>query len=950
MLNSWNFGYNFTATNGVTPTINTINQGMDKLGENSAEEAAKVQKSFFEMETAAKAAAHGVAAINLMKEMKHDFADFEAGMAEASTLLIGASVDMKAYEDSLISMSLKYGELPAEMTKSLYTAISSGFVSASDSTALLDQSMKLAVGGVTTAAEAMDGLTTILHSWGMTAADVGRVSDTLFVGMRAGKTTIGELSREIGQVAAFAYQAGVSLEEVTASAAALTLGGRTTSEAMNGLRSIMTEVMRQEPGVMKTVEELEKKSGIDLKFSMSGLREKGLGKFLQDINTAVRLAGSETGIARLFGRVQGMSAVMSLTGAQAEKFTEIMDQMNSKTGSTEDAVGKMMATSRMETKRYEASVKVMRIEIGRALQPVLSVIRKVKQAFVDMFTSIARRAPWLIQLVAGLALVGATIAIVIAKIIALKATFGVLLLFGKAVVGGLVSAFAALAPVILPIAAAVAGVVAVLYILKRAYEENWGGFTEWVDNATQSVYYLFSALKQLALTGEISGPTAEFLVMNETVYSLVQGVWYLATAFKWLIGGMLVGFSAVGDILEPIKGQFEAIGQMFSRIGRIFEDTFGELGLLEDNVIGPMKVLGAIGWATGYAIAWMLRAIAAMLGVIISGLSAIVAVFVAKFNMIVEIVKGFIRIFTGDFKGGIAQILTAFVQFGAAILSIVWSVIDSVVFGFLSMFGVTRAEWEAFLTDFGAFFQAIGRGILFVLNGIYEGWKFIFTQMGNFFYWVIGGISSVWGSFVDFFRMVWENTIGRLIENLGFLGTAFEVIGGFLKAIWEPIFKWFESKLGWIKDAVDGLKDIAGDIGDFVSDVGSAIADVGSQMKSGIVNAAGNIFGSGKVQRLEAFAPGGLGASPWGAPAVPVVGSAVPGGAVTPSGATVGAQAKGGGAGGRAPIVQVVAPPGKAVINVDGRVLAEAVMTHTDAKKEEQMKPVIPVWTGFGGA
>lgn len=949
MLNAWNFGYNFTAQNNVTPAIQTINQGMDQLGANSQEEAAKVSKSFFEMETAAKVAAKGVAAIDMMKEMKHDFADFEAGMAEASTLLIGASVDMKAYEDSLISMSLKYGELPAEMTKSLYTAISSGFVSASDSTALLDQSMQLAVGGVTTAAEAMDGLTTILHSWGMTAADVGRVSDTLFVGMRAGKTTIGELSREIGQVASFAFQAGISLEEITASAAALTLGGRTTSEAMNGLRSILAEVMRQEPGVMKTVSELEKASGMDLGFSVKGLKEKGIGKFLQDINTAVQKAGSETGIARLFGRIQGMSAVMSLTGAQAAKFTEIMGQMQDKAGSTEDAVNKMMATSRMETKKYEASVKVMRNEIGRALSPILSVIRKVKQAFVDLFTSIARRAPWLIQLVGALILVGATIAIVIAKVVALKATFVLLGVFAKGVLTSMMGMFAALAPVILPVAAAIAGIVAVLYIFKRAYQENWSGFADWVNHATDTVYYLFDALKQLAMTGEITGATAQFLVMNETVYSVVQGVWYLATAVMWLIGGMVKGFTEVGDILEPVKGQFEAMAQMFERIGKIFTDTFGEIGLVEDSVITPLKVLGAIGYGIGYAFAFALRAIAAFVGVALTGLASVVAAVYAGFMTIWRIIRGVVRMFTGDISGGLAEIVLAVVQFAASILSIIWSLLDAIAFGFVSMFGVTRDEWDAFLTDLGAYFTAFGQGILWVLNGIYQGWKWIFTQIYDYYSWVLGGMAALWGGFTGYLKSAWDFVIGGLIEHLGFLGTAFSAIGTFLKTLWDPIFKWFESKLGWIKDVVDGLKGIAEDLGDFVSDVGSGIANVGSKLKSGVMDIGAKVFGGGSVttgvQTVNWAMPFATAA---GAPA-PVTASPATGGVVAPTGATTPARSPAGGGAGKAPIIQVVNPPAKAVFNVDGRQLAETVMTHADAKMEEQMKPTIPVWTGFGG-
>ncbi|MDO8941958.1 MAG: phage tail tape measure protein [Desulfobacterales bacterium] len=944
-LNNWDFGYNFTAQNAVTPTLNTINQGMDQLGQNSQEEAAKVAKSFFEMETAAKVAAKGMAAIDAMKSMKTDFADFEAGMAEASTLLKGASVDMSAYEASLLEMSATYGELPAELTKSLYTAISSGFTSASDSSALLKKSMELSVGGVTTAAEAMDGLTTIMHAWGFEVKDLDRIGDTLFVGMREGKTTIGEQAREIGQIASFSKQAGQSLEEMVAANAALTLGGRTTSEAMNGLRSILAEVMRQEPGVMKTVEALEKASGMKLDFNVAGLEKKGIGKFLIDIRKAVDAAGSETGIARLFGRIQGMSSVLSLTGPQAEKFASIMEKMRNKSGDTQDAVNKMMATSRMETKRYEASVKIMRIETGRALQPILSIIRRVKQAFVDFFTTVARRAPWLIQLVGIFILVGATIAIVIAKIIALKATFLLLSVFAKGIITALVGGFAALAPVILPIAAAIAGIVAVLYTLKRAYEENWGGFAFGVDLVTQSIGHLFSALKQLALTGEITGATAEFLVMHETLYSIVQALWYLGVAAAWAIGGIIEGFTAVGDIMEPVKGQFEAVADMWERIGAIFSDVFGDVGLVSDSAITPMKVLGAVGYGVGMAVAFALRAIVAALGLVVAAFGAALGVIAAAFMGLWRIVKGFIRILTGDWKNGLAEMILAVAQFVASILTIVWGLVDSIVFAFLSMFGVTRDEWNRFLVDFGAFFMAFGQYLLAIVNAVLFGFKWVFEALATVFFAIVGAMRATWEGFVWFMGLIWENTIGALIGNLGFLGVAFEAVANFLKRVWDPIFTWFEDKLGWIKDMADGLFDIADKIGGAISDAGGAIADVGGKIGSGVSDLGAKIFG-GKAMVAEGFS------MPQWRPATasPVGGPAGVGGAVVPTAATTGGRGGAGpGAGGKAPLITVVQPPGKATIVVDGRVLAEAVMTHTDAKREATMAPVVPVWSGFGG-
>ena len=91
--------------------------------------------------------------------------DFQKNLLEISTLL-GKDVDksLQIIDKSLRNAASASGLALDSLSKAQYDIISAGFNNASDSALVLTQSMKLAVGGVTSAAGAADILTSSLKS------------------------------------------------------------------------------------------------------------------------------------------------------------------------------------------------------------------------------------------------------------------------------------------------------------------------------------------------------------------------------------------------------------------------------------------------------------------------------------------------------------------------------------------------------------------------------------------------------------------------------------------------------------------------------------------------------------------------------------------------------------------------------------------------------------------
>jgi TP901 family phage tail tape measure protein len=118
---------------------------------------------------------------------------FNTAMAEVNTLLADSNELVKLNEEAK-ALAATFGGSPTAQAQAFYQAISAGAGNAEEATALLTAANKLAIGGVTDVTTAVDGLTSITNAYGIETSKASTVSDAFFVAMRAGKTTVGELS------------------------------------------------------------------------------------------------------------------------------------------------------------------------------------------------------------------------------------------------------------------------------------------------------------------------------------------------------------------------------------------------------------------------------------------------------------------------------------------------------------------------------------------------------------------------------------------------------------------------------------------------------------------------------------------------------------------------------------------------------------------------------------
>lgn len=298
------------------------------------------------------------------------FREFNVAMTEVSTLLDDVPGQMDILSDAANDQAAAFASFPADQARAQYQIISAGAEDAADAIDTLTASNKLAIGGVTDIATAADGLTSVMNSYGDAAGTATDVSDSMFVAMRAGKTTIGELSAGIGKVAPLASTMGVSFDELTASIAALTKGGISTQESITGVRAVLAAVAKP------TKEASDMAASLGLEFNTAALQSQGFAGFMAEVQE--KTGGSTDALAKLFGGVEALVPAMALTGKAGEDLNVILEDMENKAGETEKAFVKISESADFQFRELQSNISVSMTEAGESitdgLLPIVSLL------------------------------------------------------------------------------------------------------------------------------------------------------------------------------------------------------------------------------------------------------------------------------------------------------------------------------------------------------------------------------------------------------------------------------------------------------------------------------------------------------------------------------------------------------------------------------------------------
>ena len=296
--------------------------------------------------------------------------DFQKGMLEINTLMPkltkGAMRNMRA---ELQRLAQETGQAIQPLVKANYDIVSAGFATAADSALVLSAAAKLATAGNTDVATSADILTSALNAYGAEASSAMEVSDLLFTTVRFGKTTVGELGSQLGQVLPFAKMAGASLDDVGAAMATMTTKGIDTARASTSLRAAFLSLAS--PTVRQT--KWMKEYGIEIKKLDDGSMDL--------VGTIKQFAKVDPeALRKVVPSVEALTAIQTL-GGDLELLATNLGRMGEKAGATQTAYTTMQKSFNVQMSKMKEGFQAAMTTIGQVMiDKIMPKVLEVNEA------------------------------------------------------------------------------------------------------------------------------------------------------------------------------------------------------------------------------------------------------------------------------------------------------------------------------------------------------------------------------------------------------------------------------------------------------------------------------------------------------------------------------------------------------------------------------------------
>ncbi len=314
--------------------------------------------------------------------------DFQKSLLEISTLMDKNTFNLSKMSAELRKTAGASGLALSSLSKAKYDIVSAGFGGVSDSAKVLNTSMQLAVGGVTSAAEAADLLTSAINAYGLQAEDSQKISDSLFTTVKEGKTTINELAQSLGQVLPFAKSMNLSIDGVGASMALLTAAGINTAEATTALKGTITALTSPGKAAKKAMEE----AGIEVKRFGDGS--------VNLVETMAQFEGiSPDALTKFVPNIRAQLGILTMANnmdALRDKVNSFSNAATNSESETTTAFEKMQTSFNTQMARMKNNAQSGMILVGdaliRVIQPKITSVNNLFEKIGEVgWDTIAKR-------------------------------------------------------------------------------------------------------------------------------------------------------------------------------------------------------------------------------------------------------------------------------------------------------------------------------------------------------------------------------------------------------------------------------------------------------------------------------------------------------------------------------------------------------------------------------
>ncbi len=314
--------------------------------------------------------------------------------------------ELAGVRHELLEMAPAVGIGPVALATAM-TKVSSTMSDTKVAMEVLKVAARGSAAGMGEAVDVAGALTAVINAYGPSMITASRAGDILTQTIKEGGAEARELAPTLANVVPFAAQLGITFDQVGANIATVTKLGVPAAEAVTQLSAAMTAVTKE------SSEGTDALASVNLTYAAirKTIREDGLLEAIKLVTD--KFGDNTTALTQVFGRVEALRNVLSVSGAQAEVYAKTLDKIRDSAGSLDTAFAMMKGTQTQTWKELSATIQVIAIRFGDALapsiakvmqsaQPLLTFIVKAAEGFAKLPTPIQTTAIALVALTATL--------------------------------------------------------------------------------------------------------------------------------------------------------------------------------------------------------------------------------------------------------------------------------------------------------------------------------------------------------------------------------------------------------------------------------------------------------------------------------------------------------------------------------------------------------------------
>lgn len=307
--------------------------------------------------------------------------DFEKSMGKIVALVGLSREEVNEMKGAVLELSGETAKAPEELADALFVVTSAGLKGEAAIDALT-ASAKASAAGLGETADIARAVAGSVNAYGKANLSAAKATDVIVATARAGNFETSQFAGAIGRVLPMAKQAGASLEEMGGAVALLT---RTNGDAAMSVTQIQALFKAFVVPTQEAVTELDK-----MGMTASDLRDKisqdGLVSAMNDLDES--LGGNRELLGRLVGGAEAASAAFQILDADAESISGTFGTVADSVNMTSEAFDVASQSSSFKMTQALTKLKVVLIDIGASLLPIISGIAQKISLLAGAFSTL----------------------------------------------------------------------------------------------------------------------------------------------------------------------------------------------------------------------------------------------------------------------------------------------------------------------------------------------------------------------------------------------------------------------------------------------------------------------------------------------------------------------------------------------------------------------------------